>query len=196
VGIGEVPRFRRALQVHGPVGPGRVFGTLALSRMTDDEWTPADVEFLTQVASQIAIAVENSLTYRELGQITERLAIEKVYLEDEIRLDQNIGNMVGGGPAFQAVRELQNVLERSVILSSGNVLQVAMPELIGKAGSITLHERSPAESPNAERATILKALEEARGQVRGPEGAAARLGLKRTTLQSRMRKYNIARQFG
>src|ERR1035441_8546148 len=108
--------------------------------MTDDEWTPADVEFLTQVASPIAIAVENSLTYRELGQITERLAIEKVYLEDEIRLDQNIGNMVGGGPAFQAVRELQNVLERSVILSSGNVLQVAMPELIGKAGSITLHE--------------------------------------------------------
>jgi formate hydrogenlyase transcriptional activator len=380
----------------------RIFGTLALSRMTDDEWTPEDVEFLVQVASQIAIAVENSLTYRELSQIKERLAIEKVYLEDEIRLDHNIGNMVGGGPAFQAVlksvqtvartdatvlvtgetgtgkelvaraihelsgrskgsfvkvncaaipaslleselfghekgsftgavaqkigrfelahhgtlfldeigemplelqpkllraiqdqefervggnrtirtdarfvaatnrdlkamvagnsfradlyyrlhvfplnvpplrerreditlltryfvqkhaqrmgrnidtipasvldaltnydwpgniRELQNVLERSVILTSGNVLQVAMPELIGKAGAIALYERSPAESPDAERATILKALEEARGQIGGPEGAAARLGLKRTTLQSRMRKYNIARQF-
>jgi formate hydrogenlyase transcriptional activator len=77
----------------------------------------------------------------------------------------------------------------------GNVLQVAMPELIGKAGSDTLYGRSPAESHDAERATILKALEEARGQIGGPDGAAARLGLKRTTLQSRMRKYNIARQF-
>ena len=78
--------------------------------MTDDEWTPEDVEFLVQVASQIAIAVENSLTYRELAQIKERLAIEKVYLEDEIRLDHNIGNMVGEGPAFQAVlKSIQTV---------------------------------------------------------------------------------------
>jgi formate hydrogenlyase transcriptional activator len=75
------------------------------------------------------------------------------------------------------------------------VLQVAMPELIGKADAIPFQERPPAESPDAERTTILKALEEAGGQIGGPEGAAARLGLKRTTLQSRMRKYNIARQF-
>jgi formate hydrogenlyase transcriptional activator len=93
------------------------------------------------------------------------------------------------------IRELQNVLERSVILTTGNVLQVAMPELIGKADAIPFQERPPAESPDAERTTILKALEEAGGQIGGPEGAAARLGLKRTTLQSRMRKYNIARQF-
>ena len=81
----------------------RIFGTLALSRTTDDEWTPNDVEFLAQVAGQIAIAVENSLAYQELAQIKERLAIEKLYLEDEIRLDHNIGNMVGEGAAFQAV---------------------------------------------------------------------------------------------
>jgi formate hydrogenlyase transcriptional activator len=42
---------------------------------------------------------------------------------------------------------------------------------------------------------IVKALDEANGQVGGPDGAAARLGLKRTTLQSRMRKYNIAREY-
>ena len=71
-----------------------------------------------------------------------------------------------------------------------------MPELIGKAGANTLQVRLTAESPNAERERILKALEEAKGQVGGPDGAASRLGLKRTTLQSRMRKYNIARQFG
>ena len=81
----------------------RIIGTLALSRMTDDVWTPDDVEFLAQVANQIAIAVENSLSYRELTEMKERLATEKLYLEDEIRLDHNIGNMVGGGPAFQSV---------------------------------------------------------------------------------------------
>ena len=73
----------------------RTIGTLALSRMTDDVWTSEDVEFLAQVASQIAIAVENSLAYRELSEMKERLATEKLYLEDEIRLDNNIGNMVG-----------------------------------------------------------------------------------------------------
>ena len=93
------------------------------------------------------------------------------------------------------IRELQNVLERSVILTNGSVLQVPMTELIGKTVPTTLNGTSSAESHDAERARILKALEEARGQVGGPDGAAARLGLKRTTLQSRMRKFNISRQF-
>src|SRR5271166_6105289 len=81
----------------------RTIGTLALSRMTDEVWTPGDVEFLAQVANQIAIAVENSLSYRELSEMKERLATQNLYLEDEIRLDQNIGNMVGGALAFQSV---------------------------------------------------------------------------------------------
>ena len=63
-------------------------------------WSPDDVEFLVQVANQIAIAVENSLSYRELAEMKERLATEKLYLEDEIRLDHNIGNMVGEGRCF------------------------------------------------------------------------------------------------
>jgi len=50
-------------------------------------------------------------------------------------------------------------------------------------------------SEEVERARILQALKEARGQIGGPDGAAARMGLKRTTLQSRMKKYNIARQY-
>jgi len=380
----------------------RVIGTLALNRRTDDDWSPEDVEFLMQVANQIAMTVENSLAFGELAEMKERLATEKLYLEDEIRLDQNIGNMVGQGPVFHAVlkslqtvaptdstvlilgetgtgkelvaravhelssrkkgsfikvncaaipaslleselfghekgsftgavaqkigrfelahqgtlfldeigemplelqpkllraiqdqefervggnrtirtdvrfvaatnrdlkamvqegkfradlyyrlhvfplnvpplrerrediplltryfvqkhaermgrnidtlptsvmdaltnydwpgniRELQNVLERSVILSNGSALQVPMSELIGKEAPLALHRRSSTESQTPERARILKALEEARGTVGGPDGAAARLGLKRTTLQSRMRKYNIARQF-
>jgi formate hydrogenlyase transcriptional activator len=50
-------------------------------------------------------------------------------------------------------------------------------------------------SEDVERARILQALQEAKGQISGPDGAAALLGLKRTTLQSRMQKYNIARQY-
>ncbi len=94
------------------------------------------------------------------------------------------------------IRELQNVLERSVILTHGNVLQVAMlPELVGKTDSCISLVASLTEPENTERESILRALEKARGQVGGPDGAAACMGLKRTTLQSRMRKYNIARQF-
>ena len=64
---------------------------------------PDDLEFLVQVASQIAMTVENSLAFRELAEMKERLATEKLYLQDEICLDQNIGNMVGEGPAFHGV---------------------------------------------------------------------------------------------
>jgi len=401
------PNFRRFVELGLKsicsvplISRDRIRGTLALSRMSNrDPWTPDDIEFLAQVANQIVIAVENSLSYRELTQIKERLATEKLYLEDEIRVDNNIGNMVGGALAFQSVlkgihivaptdstvlilgetgtgkelvaraihelsgrtrgsfikvncaaipsslleselfghekgsftgavaqklgrfelahqgtlfldeigemplelqpkllraiqdqefervggnrtirtdvrfvaatnrnlkamvdegkfradlyyrlhvfplhvpplrdrrediplltryfvqkhaqrmgrnietisasdldvlttydwpgniRELQNVLERSVILTNGSTLHVAMPELIAAP-------RSPSSRADAsqtlERDQILKALEEAKGQVGGPNGAAARLGLKRTTLQNRMQKYKIARQY-
>jgi formate hydrogenlyase transcriptional activator len=93
------------------------------------------------------------------------------------------------------IRELQNVIERSVILSNGPELRVAMPEISGNAAPPASHGRESNGSQAAERARILRALKEANGQVGGPDGAAARLGLKRTTLQSRMRKYNIARRF-
>jgi formate hydrogenlyase transcriptional activator len=377
-------------------------GTLEIARTTGDVWTDDDVEFLVLVARQIAIAVENSLSYRELSEIKERLATEKLYLEDEIRLDHNNGNMVGQGAAFQSIlksiqivaptdatvlilgetgtgkelvaraihelggrrkgsfvkvncaaipaslleselfghekgsftgavaqkvgrfelahggtlfldeigemplelqskllraiqdqefervggnrtirtdvrfvaatnrnlkgmveentfrgdlyyrlhvfplevpplrerrediplliryfvqkhaqrigrkietipkeglealtnydwpgniRELQNFIERSVILSAGSTLRVAVPELSGKAPPVGLHGRPSNISGAAERTRILQALKDAKGMVGGPNGAAARLGLARTTLQSRMRKYNIGRLY-
>jgi len=377
-------------------------GTLEIARTTGHVWTDDDVEFLVQVARQIAIALENSLSYRELSEIKERLATEKVYLEDEIRLDHNNGNMVGEGAAFQSIlnsiqivaptdatvlilgetgtgkelvaraihelssrkkgsfvkvncaaipsslleselfghekgsftgavaqkigrfelahggtlfldeigempldlqpkllraiqdqeferlggnrtirtdvrfvaatnrnlkamidenrfrmdlyyrlhvfplevpslrerrediplliryfvqkhaqrmgrkieriptralealtnydwpgniRELQNVIERSVILSTGSELHVAMPEFNSTGAPVRLHDRPSNISEAAERARILQALKEANGMVGGPNGAAARLGLARTTLQSRMRKYNIGRLY-
>lgn len=403
------PTFRRFLELGYQsicsvplIARDRTFGTLGLCRMTSEAWTPDDIDFLAQVAHQIAIAVDNSLAYREITEMKERLATEKLYLEDEIRLDHNIGNMIGAGPAFQSIlksvqivaptdstvlilgetgtgkelvaraihelsgrkkgsfvkvncaaipaslleselfghekgsftgaftqkigrfelahqgtlfldeigemalelqpkllraiqdqeiervggtrtirtdvrfvaatnrdlktmvdenkfradlyyrlhvfplhvpplrerrddialltryfvqkhahrmgrsidtiptatlealtryswpgniRELQNVIERSVILTKGSTLQVALPEFADKAAPVSLHTRSSNMSPDAERERILKMLEATNGQVGGPDGAAARLGLKRTTLQSRMRKYNIERQY-
>jgi formate hydrogenlyase transcriptional activator len=94
------------------------------------------------------------------------------------------------------IRELQNVIERSVILSNGPELRVAMPEINGgSCPTAPRSRRSSDTSDTAERARILQALKEANGRVGGPNGAAARLGLKRTTLQSRMQKYDIGRLY-
>jgi DNA-binding NtrC family response regulator len=93
------------------------------------------------------------------------------------------------------IRELQNVIERSIILSNGPELQVAIPVLGRKCAPVALGDHRRCDSQTTERALILQALKEANGQVGGADGAAARLGFKRTTLQSRMRKYNIARHF-
>ncbi len=380
----------------------RVRGTVALLRSSADQWSADCIDFLLQVANQIAIAVENSLSYRELSEMKERLATEKLYLEDDIRLDHNVGNMVGEGHAFQSIlksvqivaptdstvlilgetgtgkelvaraiheisgrrkgsfvkvncaaipaslleselfghekgsftgaiaqkigrfevahqgtlfldeigemplelqpkllraiqdqefervggnrtirtdvrfvaatnrdlkamvdegkfradlyyrlhvfplevpplrkrrediplltryfvqkhaqrmrrsidnipasalsalteydwpgniRELQNVLERSVILTKGDTLQVAMPELNGNVAAGKAPVRSWGRLETYERDRIMQVLAETKGVVGGPKGAAALLGLKRTTLQSRMRKYNIAREY-
>jgi formate hydrogenlyase transcriptional activator len=93
------------------------------------------------------------------------------------------------------IRELQNVLERSVILTNGSTLHVAMPEFVEAAAAGSPRSRNSEASQASERERIIKALEEAKGQVGGPNGAAARLGLRRTTLQNRMQKYKIARQY-
>jgi DNA-binding NtrC family response regulator len=93
------------------------------------------------------------------------------------------------------IRELQNIIERSIILTNGPELRVAMPEFASKSAPISLSERSRPNSDISERELILQALKEASGRVGGADGAAARLGVKRTTLQSRMRKYDIARHF-
>jgi formate hydrogenlyase transcriptional activator len=89
------------------------------------------------------------------------------------------------------VRELENFIERSVILTSGPVLKVPLAELRpsyeGPANrDLTLE--------TAEREHILRILRETGGVISGTRGAAARLGLKRTTLQSKMHKLRISRQ--
>jgi len=90
------------------------------------------------------------------------------------------------------IRELQNLVERSVILSPGRVLQVAMPETARTGAGIRSIARSHGDG---ERERILRALHESGGRVSGLNGAAARLGLQRTTLQSRMKRLGIGREY-
>ncbi|HTR24718.1 MAG TPA: sigma 54-interacting transcriptional regulator [Terriglobales bacterium] len=100
------------------------------------------------------------------------------------------------------IRELENLIERSVILTHGSALQVPISELVNNHHARAAVAQAQAtshtlpESPDSEdRAEILRILKETRGRVAGPNGAAARMGLKRTTLISRMKKLGIdARQ--
>jgi formate hydrogenlyase transcriptional activator len=100
------------------------------------------------------------------------------------------------------IRELQNVLERAVILSSGPVLRVSLSDLSTNGGLVS-KQSHPAEPENqgnlrrfleeTERRRILEALDETRWVIAGPRGAAAHLGVKRSTLQARILKLGIAR---
>jgi formate hydrogenlyase transcriptional activator len=102
------------------------------------------------------------------------------------------------------IRELQNVIERAVILTSGPVLTVRSDDLRPPSQplpAVPAANGQPVAGPPAgniraaleesERQQILAALEKANWIVAGPEGAAALLGLKRSTLQSRMQKLGI-----
>jgi transcriptional regulator with GAF, ATPase, and Fis domain len=90
------------------------------------------------------------------------------------------------------IRELENFLERAVILTRGSVLYIPVTELkIEEQDESPVLEGSTHES--AEREHILRVLRDAKGVIAGTDGAAARLGLKRTTLNSKMKKLGIVR---
>jgi formate hydrogenlyase transcriptional activator len=99
------------------------------------------------------------------------------------------------------IRELQNVIERAVILSNGPVLKVPSGDLRAPEPAQTMTSEVVRSAPanrnmravldEAERQQVLSALEQANWIVAGPKGAAALLGMKRSTLQSRMYKLGI-----
>src|ERR1700691_2968414 len=85
------------------------------------------------------------------------------------------------------VRELQNLVERAVILTRSSTLAISVPELANSGANL-----APARARNFdEQDRIVRILKETKGRVGGPNGAAARLGLKRTTLLTRMKKMGI-----
>ena len=87
------------------ISRGVVLGTLTLGRLKQQGkvFTQDEVEFFTQVASQIAIAVENASAYRQIADLKDKLAQEKLYLEDEIRTDANFEEIIGTGTALRRV---------------------------------------------------------------------------------------------
>src|SRR3984893_1826824 len=120
----------------------RGLGVLGLSRLAAAPFSQEDVHFLMQVSSQVAIAVENALAYGQISELTERLAQEKLYLEDEIRSEANFEEIVGTSPALQRVLKLVETVAptNSTVLIDGET--GTGKELIARA----IHNLSPRSS--------------------------------------------------
>ena len=120
------------------VNHGRASGYMSLARATEDVFTQEDVEFLSQAAGTIAIAIENALAYEEISQLKDKLAQEKLYLEEEIRSEMDFEQIVGNSPALKHVLQLVE----TVAASDSTVLLLGETgtgkELIARA----IHDRS------------------------------------------------------
>jgi formate hydrogenlyase transcriptional activator len=120
------------------INRGRALAILTIARTTESPFTPYDVDFLTQASGQIAIAIENALAFREISQLKDKLAQEKLYLEEEIRSEMNFDNIIGNSPALKHVLELVE----TVATSDSTVLLLGETgtgkELIARA----IHDRS------------------------------------------------------
>ena len=81
----------------------RVLGVLGLGSVKENAFSDDDLSFLSQVANQIALAVENALAYGGISQLKDRLARENVYLESEIRSELHFEDIVGSSKALQRV---------------------------------------------------------------------------------------------
>ncbi|MGH7251604.1 MAG: sigma 54-interacting transcriptional regulator, partial [Nitrospiraceae bacterium] len=81
----------------------RVLGALNVGRRREDAFVQDDIDLLSQVAQQVAIAVENALAYRKITELKDKLAKEKLYLEEEIRTEQNFEEIVGESSRLKQV---------------------------------------------------------------------------------------------
>jgi formate hydrogenlyase transcriptional activator len=81
----------------------RVLGVLAVARLRKDSFDEQDVEFLLQIAGQVAIAIDNALSYRKISELSDKLAREKLYLEDEIRNELNLEEIIGNSAVLRRV---------------------------------------------------------------------------------------------
>src|SRR5271170_3730376 len=120
------------------VNRGRVLGILSILRTTETPLTPEDVDFLSRASGPIAIAVENALAYREISELKDKLAQEKLYLEEEFRSEMGFEQIIGNSATLKHV--LQQV--ETVAPSDSTVLLLGETgtgkELIARA----IHDRS------------------------------------------------------
>jgi len=120
----------------------RPLGVLVLGKRGKDVYRKEDVDFLAQVANQIAIAVDNALSYRQVSELTDKLAQEKLYLEDEIRADAYFEEIVGKSAELRRVLKLVETVAPtdSTVLIHGET--GTGKELIARA----IHNLSPRRS--------------------------------------------------
>jgi formate hydrogenlyase transcriptional activator len=99
----------------------RVLGTLAVANLRGDAYTAEEAEFLGQVGTQIAIAVENALSYREVESLKNKLSTEKVYLEEVINSEYDFAEIIGHSAALRRIlREVETVAPTdSAVLITG-----------------------------------------------------------------------------
>src|SRR6202167_5282809 len=120
------------------IARNRLLGVLAVARREENAFDDEEVAFLIQVANQVAIGVENSLAYSEIADLKDRLAQEKLYLEEEIRGEMDFEGIVGQS---SALRHVLNLVE-TVAPSDSTVLLFGETgtgkELIARA----IHDRS------------------------------------------------------
>ena len=117
---------------------GKSIGTLNVASRTRNQYSERDLEFLQEVASQVALAVENTQSYQEIAALKARLEKENVYLQEEIRTEHNFDEIVGNSPALLVVlRKVEQVAPTdSTVLIYGET--GTGKELIARA----IHDRS------------------------------------------------------
>jgi len=120
------------------ISKSRLLGVLAVARREENGFDRDEVDFLVQVANQLAIAVDNALAYKQIADLTDKLAQEKLYLQEEIRGEMDFEGIVGQS---SALRHVLNLVE-TVAPSDSTVLLLGETgtgkELIARA----IHDRS------------------------------------------------------
>src|SRR5207249_4647895 len=107
------------------ISRNRMLGILAVAQREKNAFDGDEVAFLSQVAKQVAIAIENALAFGEIADLKDRLAQEKLYLEDEIRGEMDFEGIVGQS---SALRHVLNLVE-TVAPSDSTVI------LLGETGT-------------------------------------------------------------
>jgi formate hydrogenlyase transcriptional activator len=85
-------------------------GTLNFGRLEGGPFSPEDAELLASIANQVAFTVENVLAFQQIAALKDKLAAEKVYLEEEIRTDYNFEEIIGDSPTLRmALHQVETV---------------------------------------------------------------------------------------